>query len=106
MRQVVAVFPQILDRLDVIRVEGFHEIAEVEEAGLDFIGPRIRESTTSLLEKARWRSIRAAVLATSTGLRVTHRLPGFGTLAIGARGATRVRGKDGVHPEIVGPCSS
>ena len=23
-------------------------------------------------------------------------------LAIGARGATQVRGKDGVHPEIVG----
>jgi hypothetical protein len=25
---------------------------------------------------------------------------GFGMLTIGARGATQVRGKDGVHPEI------
>ena len=31
---------------------------------------------------------------------------GFGMLAIGARGATQVRGKDGVHPEIVGQSSS
>jgi hypothetical protein len=31
-----------------------------------------------------------------------YSLPGFGMLAIGARGATQVRGKDGVHPEIVG----
>jgi hypothetical protein len=36
-----------------------------------------------------------------TGLRLTHRWPGFGMLAIGARGATQVRGKDGVHPEFV-----
>jgi hypothetical protein len=28
-------------------------------------------------------------------------LAGFGMLAIGARGAIQVRGKDGVHPEIV-----
>jgi hypothetical protein len=27
--------------------------------------------------------------------------PDFGKLAIGARGATQVRGKDSVHPEIV-----
>ena len=31
----------------------------------------------------------------------TRILAGFGMLAIGARGATQVRGKDGVHPEIV-----
>ncbi len=36
----------------------------------------------------------------------TARRSGSGMLAIGARGATQVRGKDGVHPEIVGPGSS
>ena len=40
-------------------------------------------------------------MAVTTGLVATRRTPRSGTLAIGARGAIQVRGKDRVHPEIV-----
>jgi hypothetical protein len=51
--------------------------------------------------KAARRSVRVVTPATSTGVRLTHRWAGFGMLTVGVRGATQVRGKDGVHPEMV-----
>jgi len=44
---------------------------------------RLEERFLFLRGRARWRG----------------RSPDFGILAIGARGAIQVRGKDGVHPE-------
>jgi len=37
MRQVVAMLSQLLDRINVIGVEGLHEIAKVEQARLELI---------------------------------------------------------------------
>jgi hypothetical protein len=48
---------------------------------------------------------RASPMEESVWQKMMHGLKrtraGFGMLASGARGATQVRGKDGVHPEIV-----
>jgi hypothetical protein len=53
-----------LDRLDVIRIEGFHEIVEVEEAGIELILMTVPDVVIIALERHSVAKLRVCVART------------------------------------------